>query len=106
MTFLTIDPGNDTGWCVLGERGEVLSCSVGHPIYRRGFVVPKAAVIEKPKIYPARNSKGDPNDLITLALQVGGYRDVLKHLGIASVVLMEPREWKGTIPKEIHHARV
>lgn len=106
MTFLAIDPGRDTGWCTVDERGEVTACSVGHPIYRPDFVLPRAAIIEKPKVYPARNSKGDPNDLITLAVQVGTYVGVLKHLGVANVLLVEPREWKGTLPKEIHHPRV
>jgi len=58
-------------------------------------------VVEVPQIYPASKSKGDPNDLIRVALAAGGAA-----VAAGGVVkLVRPREWKGTVPKEIHNRR-
>ena len=98
--YLAIDPGIDTGWASFAKNGSLLACSVGSPPSCSGMVV-----IEKPQIYPSRLSKGNPNDLITLALQVGRYIERLEAQG-ATVTLALPHEWKGTIPKDIHHKRI
>lgn len=59
-------------------------------------------VIEKPQVYQGRKAKGDPNDLIELAVLVGA-------LGFGfscPVLLPRPFEWKGQVPKEISHRRI
>lgn len=68
-----------------------------------GSLRPRVVVIEKPQVYKGHLSKGDPNDLIDLAILVGA----LVHLfGPAKILLPKPVQWKGQVPKRIHHARI
>jgi hypothetical protein len=62
-------------------------------------------VIELPKIYIGKVC-ADPRDIRDLAVLVG---TMLGHIGANSspeTFLVEPRTWKGTIKKAIHHARI
>lgn len=54
-------------------------------------------VIEMPQVYARSKSKGDPNDLIKLAVMVG--RILQSNQGLQWVYL--PRQWKGQVPKDI-----
>lgn len=98
--LLAIDPGLDTGWALFTRGFALLACGVGQPPMGAPYVV-----IEKPQVYRGRGSKGDPNDLITLAVGVGRYLERAENSG-ARVALVLPRQWKGTIDKEIHHQRI
>ena len=60
-------------------------------------------VIEKPQVYQQRMWKGDPNDLIDLAIVVGGI--VANTRPTVIVRTVTPREWKGQLPKEVTEAR-
>ncbi len=68
----------------------------------------RVVIIEVPKIYTARLMKGDPNNIVTLALQVGRY--IERYAGAfddqATVIRVFPNEWKGQVPKDIHHPRI
>lgn len=57
-------------------------------------------VCELPQVYTQGKLKGDPNDLINLALIVGGIHANYK------TQLVKPREWKGQMPKEVCNQRV
>jgi hypothetical protein len=59
-------------------------------------------VIEKPQVYVRSRSKGDPNDLIDLALAAGAITQALR-MGspFASIHEYKPAEWKGQLPKDI-----
>lgn len=60
-------------------------------------------VSEVPQVYRAGASKGDPDDLLQLAGVVG----VFSVLVSADVRIgVKPREWKGQVPKDVHHARL
>lgn len=65
-----------------------------------GYAV-ETFVLEVPQVY--RVSKGDPNDLIDLA-GVGGA--IGASFPLKRAIGYKPREWKGTIKKEIHHPRI
>jgi hypothetical protein len=99
VILLAIDPGKDTGWATF-IGGALVSCGLGFPNHNID-----RAVIEKPQVYRRALSKGDPNDLITLAVQVGRYAERLEHGG-ARVDLVTPAEWKGQVPKDVHHQRI
>jgi hypothetical protein len=60
-------------------------------------------VIEKPQIYQGHLQKGDPNDLIDLAVLVGA---IIGHVSATKILLPLPAEWKGQVPKDIHHRRI
>ena len=64
---------------------------------------PDYFISEVPQVYRAGASKGDPDDLIQLAGVVGVFAQAFRattHLGV------KPREWKGQVPKDVHHARL
>lgn len=99
MTFLiSIDPGQCTGWA-RWDHGRLSSCGI-----RTSEVLSVYGhlVIEKPQVYRATRSKGDPNDLIELAILVGRY--VERCTG--EVTLVSPAEWKGQVTKHIHAHRI
>ena len=64
---------------------------------------PDFFISEVPQVYRAGASKGDPDDLLQLAGGVG----VFSVLVSADVRIgVKPREWKGQVPKDVHHARL
>ena len=98
--YLAIDPGNDTGWALFSHANGLITCGLGNPTHvRQVRDLAKTCVIEKPQIYNARRMKGDPNDLVKVAINAGEYGGVLKSLGVR-VEYYTPHEWKGTQPKE------
>lgn len=101
LVILAIDPGIDTGWALINEEGLLYLAGLGPPGW---WGTATFCVIEKPQVYRGRASKGDPNDLITLAITVGRY--VEQASGRVPVHLVLPTTWKGQIKKEIHHPRI
>jgi hypothetical protein len=67
-----------------------------------GGTWPDALAVELPQVYRESLLKGDPNDLVDLACVVGGLCEIFS--GAKQRVYL-PKEWKGHVPKEIHHAR-
>ena len=59
-------------------------------------------VIERPQVYVRGKSKGDPNDLITIALVAGMVAGATSQ----SFEYVLPREWKGQVPKAVHSLRI
>ena len=106
--LLTIDPGQHWGWAWFDDASlymagvESVGKRVGDPPCPtvRGFKV----LIEVPRWYPGKE-KGDVNQLIDLAVQVGEFREFYRRQG-GLVELVFPRTWKGTVPKEIMTARI
>lgn len=101
MQVLAIDPGTDTGWARLDE-GKLVEAGLGCPRLQR-FHPLSRVVIERPQIYRGRSSRADPNDLITLAIQVGMYTEVFADRGVEHIL---PHTWKGTIDPDILCRRV
>lgn len=113
--YLAIDPGLDTAWALFTDAAHMIGCGLGNPrpveikSYVRaaetgdhGLPDVHVALIERPKIYQARNMKGNPNDIITLAINVGQYKEAWESIGVR-VVLATPHEWKGSQSKEINN---
>ncbi len=98
---LAIDPGKDTGWAIVDARGELLQCGLGDP--PSGVSLDEKVIIERPQVYRDRSSKGDPNDLITLAIQVGRFTERYQPRSVEHVL---PRAWKGTMDPDQLCARV
>lgn len=61
---------------------------------------PDLIVCEIPQVYVQRLQRGDPNDLVSLALVAG---TVLSCAPEAKAV--KPATWKGQVPKDIHNRR-
>jgi hypothetical protein len=60
-------------------------------------------VVELPQVYQGHLQIGDPNDLIKLSVLVGSVCATINH---RHAMLPLPREWKGQVPKKIHHKRI
>jgi len=65
-----------------------------------------ALCVEGQKIYPKEKSKGDPNDMVKVAIVAGAMLGVADSLYMLHAYLPTPREWKGALPKSIHHERL
>lgn len=85
------------------ERGPVAWVRMAEAVRTEVEPVDVDLVIEVPQVYVAGRSKGDPDDLLELAGVDGAITTLLRPGKIAG---FKPREWKGQVPKEIHHARV
>lgn len=101
-----IDPGATAGWAQF-TAGKLSAAGIfrnhEYPaVWHRGY--DQTLVLEVPRIYPHR-SKGDPNDIVELALTVGEIRGHYRPL-VTRLIETYPASWKGQVPKEIHHARV
>jgi len=118
--FACIDPGlHHCGVALFSDQGELLDARLiderGDPQHPyRGMIFAVAdhvstnarlqsveLVIERPQIY--RNSPADPNDLISLAVVIGGLLAVIPRGRPAMTYL--PRDWKGQVPKEVTEQR-
>lgn len=120
-TFLALDPGIRYPACAIFVDGKLVSASrvklpgklaklpMGARVREVSLLIEawvsgqgydretiEHVVFECPQVYRAGRSKGDPNDLIPLAL-VGGYvAGIYVH---ATVTNPLPREWIGQLPK-------
>lgn len=108
--IVSIDPGKRSGWAVFFDGELLFADAWAEADMLDGAlpmvgIAPAVAVIECPVIYPLGKGKGDPNDLITLAVLVGDLRGFYRRAGL-DVALVKPRTWKGTVPKRIHNERV
>ena len=116
MNVLSVDPGLvATGWAVFedatligagiitpekGREGPARSASIAQQLHWTSTVNvhrPDYLVIEIPQIYRQSRSKGDPDDLLRLAILVGEIEAVFT--GVPKVEV-RPRAWKGTLPKK------
>lgn len=88
MRLLAIDPGASAGFALFVD-GILLYCGTE---YTGEFV--DILVIERPEIY--RDSKVDPNKIITLAINAGWRARGIPH---DKLVWVLPKRWKGQIKK-------
>ena len=102
-----IDPGAASGFAQFAEHklfaASTFSGEEFPEIWHRGYA--QTLVLEVPRIYPG-NSKGDPNDIVKLAMRAGEIRGYYARAAAPFVFEVFPRTWKGNVPKEIHHGRV
>lgn len=110
---VAIDPGNDTGWSKWVDR-RLVACGLCHvPDYPElpftiGLPIDDL-IVEIPQDY-GPNRTVDPNDLISLGYKVGAligvfvaYHNLLDRKFTHAVI--RPNQWKGQVPKNIHHDR-
>lgn len=112
-----VDPGTTKGSAVARSwRGRLVCLSMWYgsgceASWGEGATAPEPVIWEKPQLYPneLRKSTGAvviaiANDLIELA--ASGADTARALAGPYPVRAVKPRDWKGQIPKPIHHGRV
>lgn len=114
---LTIDPGLHECGAALSHDGVVTACKVlmskcpsrdplvlGDALMQmvaREFGSADLLVVERP-VYRATSKAGiRPVDLLNLSIVVGCFT-----MAASTVRSVTPMDWKGSMPKETHHARV
>jgi len=112
--LIAIDPGNIAGFAVFQSsllisafERSFLDMRVESVMLRSMATTstPTRVVIEIPQVYPIRSWRGDPNDLIQVAIHVGIAAAAFAPYCKEDIELVTPRQWKGQQPKEINHQR-
>ena len=114
--LLAFDPGTNTGWAAFSTSGRLKAAGLieFEDCYPRCMIHDfpnlegvKNVIIEKPRIYDRKLWKGDPNDLISVAL-IGGFcagvefRDMYTTIGgYREIEYIYPQDWKGGRPKDV-----
>lgn len=63
--------------------------------------------VEGQQIYSSEKSKGDPNDMVKVAIVAGAMLGALERYTYMDIVALPlPRQWKGGLPKAEHHRRL
>lgn len=100
--ILAVDPAanpNNIGWAVLGG-----SLRLGEGALVDLPRIAREVIVEVPRIHKQTRGK-DPNDLLDVALCAGSIIGAAAAWG-ARVYYAYPYEWKGNVPKTIHHRRM
>lgn len=99
----TIDPDTKkSGVAIYNERRELCWLDWVQPFKRDVVWSTDTLVCEKPKIYPGVPGV-DANDLVDLGEVVGWFRSAVMHVEYRSYY---PADWKGQVPKPVHHDRI
>lgn len=97
--LFSIDPGkNEFAWALFDNK-KLIKCGMCEVDNIRDLVygvMIDEVVIEVPQIYMQRKWKGDPNDLIDVAVTAGRVAGQF-----SQVEFVRPRIWKGNRPKDI-----
>lgn len=101
--YLAIDPGEHAGWAIMAElaNGLTLTACGINKAPRRLF---KTVLYEKPNIYPG-DSPYKRECILTLCVTSGELIAPFREMG-AKIVYVNPRTWKGGIPKHVHHPAI
>ena len=98
--MITVDPGvNGSGIASWGDNGH-LQCVIFEVPNCDGYFTDHI-IIECPVVYLGHKSKGNPNDLIALAFEAGRIAALAP-----TYEKITPRQWKGTIKKEVMLRRI
>ena len=116
--FVAIDPGRKAlGWAYFNDRHELVAAGIVRgragestvEISQRAAATilakasaPLHVVYERMQVYNVQQQRGAQADLVELA-EIGG--GVAALLASSSTPVL-PREWKGTVPKDVLAARV
>lgn len=88
--------------CALPERADIAAV-IGRELALDFLNQPlDALIVEVPQVYQPRLLKGDPNDLVSVALVAGCALQLPARVRRA----VSPHQWKGNVHKRIHHRRL
>lgn len=101
--LVAFDPGGHAGFAVF-VKGRLVKC--GHGKHHKFLAAPVwkyskggVFIVERPKSYPGKKSKQDPNALMQTDFRAGEITQLYRMSGYSLEVVCPPNEWKGTIGK-------
>lgn len=104
-SLTAVDPGENAGLAFFAG-GELVWCALANDDFeiRGAWSVPDHMVIEIP-LYSDQTEGKDPQALIKLAIRAGQWLERIKPR-VTRARRVYPGQWKGSVPKKIHNARV
>lgn len=69
------------------------------------YDTPDTVIVERPTIY-RRGGKGDPVGLVSISIVAGAAACSISQDVWSKIKFVEPRVWKGSVPKKIHNERI
>lgn len=102
---LAIDPGKDTGWAS-GEDAQLTGCGLFDP--DQSLLLIPATITQIIVELPCWQKGDKPeriNDLYITAFRAG-LSCARFRTGEQKLRIVRPREWKGSVPKDVHNERV
>lgn len=111
---IAVDPGRNSGVAKFEDgklskvalvHNEDLAVSLDDMVSEAEEGTEVLIIVEVPQVYNVTKSKGNPNDLIKLAM-TAGCPITIADLWDAEVLEVKPYEWKGQLPKEVVQQRV
>ena len=120
--IVAVDPGKREAGVALFDDGELAAAwlsrgdgwfetarAVYDDVFRRipGAHLIRTVVIERPQVYRQRQLKGDPNDLVDVALCAGAVAAEIcsRPPPAPEIVTYLPGTWKKQVPKRIKNKR-
>ena len=108
-SLIAFDPGKDHFAYAAFEENRLVRCNrlsawnegIEKMTALKGDVL---AFIELPQVYNQRHWKGDPNDLLAVALTVGALKFAVRKA--SAIELVPPHKWKGNVPKAVMLKRI
>lgn len=120
--IIAVDPGLDECglaavnngsliWAALARRGTRDMASKAYNVVDLMLVNMKFGgrvdlALEKPQIYTDRHRKGSQEPLIDLAILLGRITGLMDGIWDYTSTYYMPAQWKGQVPKHVHHARL
>lgn len=105
--LISVDPGkNYFAFAQWSRKGRLEKCARVDVSLSNLYAISEPSndlVVEVPQVYSQRHWKGDPNDLIDLAITVGR---LVQAFGPERSEQVRPSHWKGTVEKKVMQERI
>jgi hypothetical protein len=113
MFLLSLDPGKVSGFAVFDLRTAwLVACGLSSNDAKYFYKIFTSyrvthTIAELPEVYRPKHSKGNPNDLIPLAVECGILGGLAYAFGVQTKnqCLVLPKKWKGQLPKRVTKKR-
>lgn len=106
MLIAAIDPGLCAGVCLHDTTKRTFKAGILDDTWWPLLWPAHMAIIERPMIYPGKQQKARPKDIITLAIRAGEFGGTWKSKATGNLRYVEPYEWKKQLDKDKTKKRI